>query len=119
MYSWDKEEFDVQEGLDYSMGNKEFFREALEIYLEETAENMDKMDGYLEDGNMKDYATLVHALKSNSKIVGAMKLSDLCFELEMKSKEDDLSFVQANHSPMKEKYKAVCEYINQYMKENA
>ncbi|MBQ0041990.1 MAG: response regulator [Lachnospiraceae bacterium] len=116
--NWEKEEFDYEEGLDYSMGNMEFYIEALEIYLEETAENMEKMDNYLADGNMKDYSTLVHALKSNAKIIGAMKLSELCYELEMKSKDNDLNFVKANHQPMKDKYITVCGYIQEYMEAN-
>lgn len=118
MAKWTKEEFDTAEGLDYSMGNMAFYIESLEIYVEETQSNMKLMDSYLESGNLKDYSTLVHALKSNSKLIGAMHLSDLCYDLEMKSKDDDLSFVNANHSPMKVEYEKILGYIADFIAEN-
>ena len=118
MEQWDTEEFNVEEGLEYAVGNKQFYIETLEIYKEEVGSNMKLMTGYLADGNMADYATLVHAMKSNSKLIGAQKLSELAYEMEMQSKADNIEFVKAHHEELNTLLQRVMGYIDQYMEEN-
>ena len=49
-----------------------FYVEMLSDYVKAAPENMEKLTGFLQDENMKDYKILVHAVKSSSKTIGAM-----------------------------------------------
>ena len=115
--AYNTEELDVKEGLEYSMDNVEFYKEILETYLEETADQIKQMDLYLASDNMPEYATLVHAVKSGSRLIGAMKLGDEAFVLEQKSKEGDAAFVHAHHDSLKAHVDVVFEAVHGYMAE--
>lgn len=110
-------ELNVKEGLEYAMDSEEFYIEVLETYMEETRDEISQMDQYVADGNMEEYATLVHAVKSGSRLIGAMSLGDEAYELELKSKEGNIEYVRSNHDHLKEHVKAVYDAVNAYMAE--
>ncbi|MBR6391131.1 MAG: Hpt domain-containing protein [Lachnospiraceae bacterium] len=115
--AYNTEELNVQTGLEYSMDNVDFYKEILETYVEETREQLSQMDTYLAEDNMPEYATLVHAVKSGSRLVGAMSLGEEAFVLEQKSKAGDSAFVHANHDSLKAHVDVVFEAIQGYMAE--
>ncbi len=115
---WDPYDFNVEEGLEYAVGNKNFYLETLDIYKDEVTRNMDLMNGYLEAGDMPNYATLVHAMKSNSKLIGAQALSEMAFEMEKRSKADDLEYVKAHHEELTELFHKTIGYIDRYIEAN-
>ncbi len=115
--AYNADELNVQEGLEYSMDNVDFYKEILETYMEETIDQIRQMDEYLASGNMPEYATLVHAVKSGSRLIGAAKLGGDAFALEQKSKADDIDFVRANHDSLKTHVDVVFEAIRGYIAE--
>lgn len=117
MASYDTNELNVTEGLEYSMDSREFYIEILDTYLEETAEELEQMDGHLEAGDMGQYATLVHAIKSSSRIIGAGPLGERAYDLELKSKDGDIEYVKANHAALKEHIAKVFDCIKAYKAE--
>lgn len=52
-----------------------------------------KLTNYKDKNDMPNYAIEVHALKSNVRSLGFMKLGDLAYEHELKSKDNDIDFV--------------------------
>ena len=116
--SEDKEVFDVDQGMEYAVDNKEFYIETLEIYLEETGESEMLLRDYLEQENMKDYEVLVHALKSNSRLVGAVATSELALLMEEASRDGDLEFVQEHHDELMARLALAKKHVRQYLKEN-
>lgn len=116
--SEDKEVFDVDQGMEYAVDNKEFYIETLEIYLEETGESEMLLRDYLEQENMKDYEVLVHALKSNSRLVGAVATSDLALLMEEASRDGDLEFVREHHDELMARLALAKKHVRQYLKEN-
>ena len=117
MATWDENELDVSVGLEFSMDNKEFYVSILDTYLEETADELAKMDEYVVTGDMPQYATLVHAIKSSSRIIGAGPLGERAYDLELKSKDGDIEYVKANHAALKEHIAKVFDCINAYKAE--
>ncbi len=115
--AYNTDELDVKEGLEFSMDNVDFYKEVLTTYLEETADQLDKMDGFLAEGNMPEYATLVHAVKSGSRLIGAMKLGEEAFDLEQKSKANDIEYIKAHHDALKDHVAVVFEAVRGYMEE--
>ena len=116
--AYNTEELDVKEGLEYAMDSIDFYKDILDTYLEETTEQIKAMDGHLADSNMPEYATLVHAVKSGSRLIGAMKLGEEAFDLEMKSKAGDVDYIRAHHDSLKAHVDVVFEAIRGYLEEN-
>ena len=113
----DETVFNIAQGMEYAVDSEEFYIETLEIYLEETSESAMLLREYLETGNMKDYEVIVHALKSNSRLVGAVSTSELALELEQQSKNGNLEFVQAHHEELMQRLELAKRYIRQYLEE--
>ena len=114
----DENVFNIEQGLEYAVGNEEFYLETLQIYLDETGESEMMLREYLESENMGDYKVLVHALKSNSRLVGAVATSELALKLEEASRDGELEFVQEHHGELMERLALAKKYIRQYLREN-
>ena len=110
--------FNIEQGMEYAVGNKDFYLETLQIYLDETGESEMMLREYLELGNMSDYKVLVHALKSNSRLVGAVATSDLALQLEEASRDGEIEFVQEHHEELMQRLALAKKYIMKYLKEN-
>ena len=54
-----------------------------------------------------DYSITVHSVKSSSKLIGAMTLSQQAAELEAAADAGDADTVFAKHDPMMEKFEEV------------
>lgn len=109
---------DVKAGLEYAMNNEEFYKETIEIYLQESQEKMAEASEVLEKGDMPSYSTIVHMMKSNSRLVGATKLGDMAYELEMKSKEGDAEYCKEHQPMLVEEFSKVVAALNQYLKKS-
>ncbi len=111
--------FNIEQGMEYAVGNEEFYVETLQIYLDETEESKMMLREYLETENMGDYKVIVHALKSNSRLVGAVATSELALQLEEASRDGEVEFVKAHHEELLERLELAKKYIRQYLKEHA
>ena len=63
---------------------------------------------------MKNYATEVHSLKSDSKYLGLMKLADIAYQHELKSKDDNVDYVKKHFSELENEYKKTIEILKKY-----
>ncbi len=112
-----KDILDIDQGMEYALDDKEFYIETLQIYLEETNKNKGLMDKYLETGEIKDYAILAHSLKSSSRLVGAVSLSESAERMELEAKADNLQYVKDNHLLLMMLLQQVHSAINTYLEE--
>ena len=94
-------------GLEFCMDDEEFYEEMLETYLEDSEEVVGLMEEAYEKGDLALYATEVHALKSTSKTIGAVGLSELALELETAAKAENGDTVKAKHGDCMELYQRV------------
>ena len=69
---------------------------------------------YKDAEDMPNYAIEVHSLKSDCKYLGLMKLADVSYEHELKSKENDLEFVKANYDRLVKEYNDAIDIIKEY-----
>ena len=63
---------------------------------------------------MKNYAIEVHSLKSDCKYLGFMDLANVAYEHEMKSKENDIDFVNNNFARLSEEYTKLLNILEGY-----
>ncbi len=110
---------DIKAGLSYCEDDEELYDSLLEMYVEEYGEKKEKMDGFLQDKDMKNYAILVHALKSTSLMIGAGDLSAKAKALEHSSKEDNIEYVQEHHGEVMSQYKLVTETIKKVLEDSS
>ncbi len=75
-------------------GDKAVINEVLAEYLESTLKIREELVSAGIDGKAQIVGTLAHRLKGSSHIVGAIKLGDLCAQLEVASKSADYTAVR-------------------------
>ena len=73
---------DPKEGLKYAQNNEELYRILLREYINSAPDRTAKMKSYVSEDDRKKYAIQVHSLKSTSRTIGAVELSDRALELE-------------------------------------
>ena len=64
---------------------------------------------------MPNYAILVHAMKSDSKYLGFTKLAELSYNHEMKSKENDINYINEHYDELMNEYNRIRSIIDEYM----
>lgn len=89
----------VEQGISYC-GDKEGFREILSIYHNEGDNRKSQLLSCFEQEDWKNYVIHVHALKSNSKGVGANELSEMALKLEMAGKENRIDYILQHHEEL-------------------
>ena len=102
---------DVEKGLYYSQGDEEFYITLVRQFAKESDSKKKAMAAALESNKLKDYSIQVHSIKSTSKMIGAMSLSEDAKKLEEAAKAEDNGYVRANHEAMMNKYERVISAI--------
>lgn len=108
-------------GIDYSQGyvycgdSNECYSEVVEIFCEICEELEDNLKKTLADGNMSEYAVHVHGLKGNAKSLGAVKLAELAYSHEMKSKAGDIEFCRNNWDDLHAEWMYVIKGLHKYL----
>lgn len=100
---------DVKTGLNYCMNSEEFFLEMLNEYR--SADRGAELDGFFLAKDWKSYHIAVHALKGNSRTIGATELSKLAEKLEKSCVAGDTAFVEGHHKEMLLMYKTLVERL--------
>ena len=80
---------DVKAGMDFTGGTDKYVS-ALRKYYKSSASNKEKIREYLQAEDMPNFAIIVHALKSNSRMIGNTSLGTKFETLEFASKEGDI-----------------------------
>ena len=102
---------DVKLGLASCMNDKNAFKEILTIFAKSGSKNINLITNCAKMGDIRNFTTYVHSVKSSAKSIGAMKLSDLSYNLEMAGKNNDWQFINANLREYLELYKKVINEI--------
>ncbi len=102
---------DIGKALE-NCGNTDIFLDTLRVFFEYISSNAEKIAGFADAGDWKNYTILVHALKSSARLIGLEQLSDEARRLEelgKQAQEDDKAAVmllQEGTPPMLEHYRA-------------
>ena len=106
---------DVKHGLEL-LGDMELYNDTMSDFIGEIEKRLPLLAEYKASSDMPNYAILVHAIKSDCKYLGIMTLADLSYQHELKSKENDVEFVNNNYDElinMIEDYVTICKkYLN-------
>ncbi|MBQ3374031.1 MAG: response regulator [Oscillospiraceae bacterium] len=98
-------------GLNYCQGDSDFYRSMLLEYAQSAREKMPDIRRRYAALEWKDYAILVHALKSTSKMIGATSLSIIAARLEASANQNQTETIQSEHPLMMNQYETVVKAI--------
>ena len=99
--------FDVDAAMGYVMEDVDFYEELLKTFAENEPGNGKEIRTHYENKNWDDYKTLVHALKSSARTIGANHLSDLALEQENASKARNESSIEAGVEGLLTEYRKI------------
>ncbi len=102
---------DVQTGIK-NCGTAENYLKALESYVLAAGDNQSQIREYFESGDIDNYTVKVHALKSSSRIIGAIELGALAEELESAGNDRNLELIKGNTTALLTRYKDLVDKIH-------
>jgi signal transduction histidine kinase/DNA-binding response OmpR family regulator len=108
---------DVDHALEL-LGDMDMYNMTISDFVKDVESKWNKIVDYKNSGNMPDYAIEVHSLKSDCKYLGFMKLADIAYQHELKSKANDSEFVNSNFDLLESEYKKVLEIAKNYTEHN-
>lgn len=100
--------YDKLEGIDAKVailnsGSEDSFHAVLKIFYDSIPTYADDIKGFYDNEDWKNYTIKVHALKSSSKLIGALELSDMARDLEFAGKEGRIDYIKENNDALIEK----------------
>jgi YesN/AraC family two-component response regulator len=111
-----KKGFDTDAALNYCGKDKDFYKEVISEYVSTFAEKSASLEEFFGSDNMKDYRTLIHSVKSGSKTIGAMELSEKARLLEEASANGDINYVKEKHRAFIEDYSDMTKFLSDIVK---
>lgn len=106
-----KQLIDSELGLKYCGDMDDLYQEAKAEFVNEYNNKLPKIEEMFDTENWKEYAVLLHALKSTSLCIGAKSLSEKAKELELAAKSNNIKVIKDNHRDCMNIYKKVIEEI--------
>ncbi len=103
----------VEEGLGYTGGEDKYIA-AMQRFFRAYEQNKKCVEELLEEGNIKDYGIKVHALKSNSRMIGAGKLGEAFEELELAAGKEDVALIREKTPAALAQYAEVVEILRPF-----
>ena len=108
------EALDIETGLDYC-GDEEEYLIALRTYGKSTEEKAASLENSLEEGRIDDYVLVAHSLKSMSKSIGAVGLSEKAKEMELAGREGKIDLLKAETENFVKEYKELGTKLNEIL----
>ncbi|MBR3461545.1 MAG: response regulator [Clostridiales bacterium] len=102
---------DPETGLQYCQNDTDFYRSILAEYAQSEAENAELLQIMYAAENWREYSIHVHALKSTSRMIGAVALSELAAKLENAANAEDDVTIRAEHNTLMEKLNGIIRAI--------
>ena len=96
-------------------GDMATYDDTLKDFLTEIDDKLAKIKLFKEQGDMANYAILVHSLKSDSKYFGFDKLAELSYNHEMESKANNLYYVTDHYDELMTEANRILAVVKQYM----
>ena len=104
---------DVKEGLQYCRNNEMIFLKIIQKYAEDAENKIEEIKGYYENKDFENYGIQVHGLKSSSKTMGVMDVSELAKEQEFAAKDGNIAKIDDEHEKLFSLYRERTKQILQ------
>lgn len=109
------DEIDLKQGVKHC-GGEDIYLETLTTYAETIGDNADSVEQLWNIGDIENFTIKVHALKSTSRVIGAMRLGDLAENLEAAGHIGDTAFITAHIGELLTRCRRLCEQLSPLLK---
>lgn len=106
---------DKEEGIKNS-GSKELFLQLLGDFYRLIDVKSNKIEKCLADGMIRDYTIEVHAMKNTARMIGAMELSELFYQMEKYGNEENVEALQRGTPNVIALYRSYKEILKPFAK---
>ena len=115
-----KEDYLEENNIDYKngielFGSMDMYNNMLSDWYKGINDKWSKIISYKNNKDMTNYSIEVHSLKSDSKYFGFTKLAELSLNHELKSKDNDIDYVNSNFSELELEYKRILNIVDNYL----
>lgn len=93
------------------LGDDELVLELVEIFMEDTPPRLEELAKAYIDGDAERIESVAHSLKSSCANLGAIRLSEICRDLEAKGREGELAQAEELIVLSQEEYQRVSESL--------
>ncbi|MDD2203325.1 MAG: response regulator [Bacilli bacterium] len=107
---------DVQKSLELFV-EIDVYDKTLGDFLLGINEKVENIKAQMEEGDMPEYAILVHSLKSDSKYLGFTKLAELSYQHEMESKANNITFIYSHYNELLAEINKMIKIVQEYLGE--
>lgn len=107
---------DVKGSLDF-WGDMDTYNENLLEFKNSLTEKLKNLEYFKTSTNWANYAIVAHSLKSEAKYLGFMKEAEVFHEHELKGKEEDILFIEANYPNLVETIHKITNLLDKYFSE--
>ncbi|MBQ4241683.1 MAG: DegV family EDD domain-containing protein [Lachnospiraceae bacterium] len=92
-------------------GSEETFLSVLKIYYDSYEVKSGEIQKFFDSEDWENYTIKVHALKSSSRLVGAIQLGNDAEAMEMAGKERDTGYITAHHEALMNEYRTIIDAL--------
>ena len=107
------EGLDVSEGIK-NCGSEKLFMELLGDFYKLIEPKSTKIEKCLADGMIRDYTIEVHALKNTARMIGALELSELFYQMEQLGNAGDQKILEERTPEVLELYRSYKKVLEPY-----
>ena len=104
---------DVPLALHY-LGSEKLFWEILRDFYKAIERKADALESFYQMEDWEHFTIDVHALKSSSKQIGAVTLSEMAEKLEKAGREKNIAYVKENTADLLEEYRRYVDILQPY-----
>lgn len=97
------------------LGNNGLYRKTLQEYVAMIPRKSQLISQYKNAGEWKKYTIETHALKSSSRQIGAIELSELAARMEQAGNAGNIDFILSHHEELLEKYLALEPILSKHV----
>ncbi|MCR5626756.1 MAG: response regulator [Lachnospiraceae bacterium] len=102
---------DMDIAMEFCMNDMDMFNDVAMAFIDE--DRREELGQLYRDKNWKDYRIMVHALKSNSKTIGAVHMFEEAKTIEEHLKNNDIEYAIANHDTLIAHYTELLEQMRE------
>lgn len=100
-------------------GSEEAFKTVLKIFYDSIPDKHGELESCYSTEDWKNYTIKIHALKSSSRLIGALDLGDKAELLEAAGKNEDIQYIREHHAQAMEEYLSLNEALAAIFKEES
>ena len=91
------------------------YNDTIKEFQQELGNKLEKIKEEKEQGDMPNYAINVHSLKSDARYFGFEVLGDMAYDHEMKSKANDIAYVNEHFDELMAEATKTLNIVNEYL----